>query len=281
MCVDTATKIPLSAYFAYNFAGTVSDCSVLGIGQLRASASNFIPNETTSNSIGSQTHVLPSDGSSNVALTSDRPPALQATPLTTAPLTYHGEPVQAVQYVYAIFWLPAGYHYEPAGNDSQFELLISRYFKDVSESNFYQMLVQYPDNINASPSTSVVFTGGFVDTSPYPQFGNTTDPLLGSDITSEVGRVISSGSLPTGVEYTYYVFTASGINVCADYAIGRRLFTLQYVNGTVTINADPYTALTIGPMSYDSDPGSEKWCLDALCQGDVISPGNSARAVKA
>ena len=90
-------------------------------------------------------------------------------------------------------------------------------------------MVQYPDNINASPSTSVSFGGGFVDTTPYPHAGTTASPLLGQDIINEIGKIISSGSLPSGVNDIYYIFTANGINSCEDQAMTLCTFatTLQ------------------------------------------------------
>jgi hypothetical protein len=140
----------------------------------------------------------------------------QAQPAGTSPLTYHGGPVENRQYAFAIFWLPSGQHFEPVGNDSRFESLISRYFTDSSGSNITQLIVQYPDNINASPTSAVIFGGGYVDTSPYPHPGTTTNPLLGQDVTNEIEKVISSGALPTGTDDAYYVFTADGINFCQD-----------------------------------------------------------------
>ena len=55
----------------------------------------------------------------------------QNQPIGTSPVTYHGGPVEHEEYVYAIFWLPVGYHYEPSGSDALFESLIARYFSDV------------------------------------------------------------------------------------------------------------------------------------------------------
>ena len=418
----------------------------LGLAQFRTSAASPSAYEQTPHytnpestfSPGVRTIAAESSDSSSQTAQSDIP---------ISPVTYHGGPVQLTQYVYAIFWLPTGYHFEPSGNDSEFEVLISQYFHDVSYSNFSQILTQYPDNINGSPTNAVNFAGGFVDTSPYPHAGTIADPLLGSDITNEIERVINTGSLPTGVDDSYYVFTANGINVCEDqgmslctfstaaqpsgfcayhsflqstsnfpyallsvdpsgisggcqitpsqigtstfpygdsiadseislasqeqfdmatdpllsgwyntanttevsnqcagqfglinsttgsniilnndsyiiqeewsnaaggctlsppnyssiqvildpygtsnslsetnyyplsYEIGRQLMTIQYVSGQVTIEADPYTSLTIGPMSVASNRGSEEWCLDASCQADIANLGNGSSSV--
>ncbi len=400
----------------------------LSQGQLRSSAMNLVTGQKELSLKGPLVKVI-SAVQSVAPLVSANSPA-SASPTSTAPLTYHGGPVQQVQYAYAIFWLPAGYHYDI--NDSQFEVLISQYFNDVGGSNFSKLLVQYPDDVNASPTGSLIFGGGFVDTTPYPEPGTVASPLLGQDIANEVQKIISSGSLPTGKDDAYYVFTASGINVCEDqgmtmctfntpqqtgfcayhsyvqsdnyvpyallsvdpsgitggcqisepifpyndpiadseislvsqeqfalqtdplgsawydattaseidnqcagqfglvnstdganvilhdheyilqeewsnaaggctlvpphttsvqvilqpygtsnaltvtnyfplsYAIGRQLFTVHYVTGAMTIQADPNTSLSIGPFSSSSNTGSEEWCLDASCQGEVV-----------
>jgi len=368
--------------------------------------------------------------------------SVQAAPVDGSPLTYHGGPVQHIQYVYAIFWLPVGQHYELVGNDSKFESLISRYFNDVSGSNITRLMIEYPDDINASPSANVVYGGGFVDTTPYPHPGTTTAPILGNDVVNEIQKIVNSGALPTGVDDSYYVFTANGLNVCEDsaltlctfatsqqpagfcayhssvdtspyalisvnpngiaggcqisisgvvsypnndviadsaislvsqeqlnmqsdpysnswydtssttevsnkcagqygnvnltsgyniimnghqyilqqewsndaggctltppvtatiqvtltpyahsnalsptnyfpltYAIGKQLFVVQYSTFSVTINADPNTSLTIGPMSSNSNNGLERWCLDSACSGLVMSLGTGVSSI--
>lgn len=176
---------------------------------------------------------------------------------STSPLTYHGGPVQHVQYAYVIFWLPPGQHYEPVGNDSRFESLVSRYFTDVSGSNFSGVLVQYPDDINASPTEQVVLGGGYVETAPYPHVGNKTDPLLGSDITNEIENVISTGSLPTGEDDSYYVITGNGIDVCEDSGLTMCTFsTPQQPSGF---------------CAYHSYLGSFSYALLAVSSGCQIS----------
>ncbi len=184
----------------------------LSLGQLRSAASFGTTHNGASlaNSQSPATSIAPKAA---FALSSQ---PVENQPIGTSPVTYHGGPVEHVMYAYVIFWLPPGYHYEPSGSDAVFESLVARYFSDVGGSNLTQLLVQYPDNVNASPSSSVVFGGDFVDTSPYPAAGTTSAPLLGQDMVSEIESVASSGSLPMGVDDAYFVFTANGINVCED-----------------------------------------------------------------
>ncbi len=201
----------------------------LSLGQSR-SASSF---STPQNGVSSQNNLtLTNSVTSQDAFTLNSQPSLNQ-PIGTSPLTYHNGLVEHEEYVYAIFWLPPGYHYEPSGSDAIFESLIARYFSDVGGSNLTQLLVQYPDEINASPTSNVIFGGDFVDTSPYPHAGTTAAPLLGQDVTNEIDKVISSGSLPQGVDDSYFVFTANGINVCEDQAMTMCTFATSAQPGRI------------------------------------------------
>lgn len=239
------------------FIGVFLVVPALSVGQTRSSAAVFSPgrNAPFSNGLDTQSS---SNFENNVPPVSvDTGSSINQPVVGSSPLTYHGGPVQHIQYAYAIFWLPAGYHYEPAagGNDTRFESLISRYFNDVSDSNISQLIVQYPDDINASPSNTVVFGGGFVDTDPYPASGTQASPLTGQEIGNEIKNVIASGSLPTGVDDTYYVFTANGINVCEDSAMTMCTFpTTQLPSGLCAYHSYlsgnpefPYALLSVEP----------------------------------
>jgi flagellar basal body-associated protein FliL len=187
----------------------------LSLGPFR-SASSF---NTPQNRVSTQNNLpLGTSVTSQYAFTLNSQPS-QNQPIGTSPLTYHGGPVEHEEFAYAIFWLPPGYHYEPSGSDSLFESLVARYFSDVGGSNLTQLLVQYPDDINGSPTSNVIFGGDFVDTSPYPHAGTVAAPLLGQDVTNEIEKVVTSGSLPQGINDAYFVFTANGINVCEDQAM--------------------------------------------------------------
>ena len=63
------------------------------------------------------------------------------------------------------------------------------------------------------------------------------------------------------------------------YAIGNQLFVVHYSSGIIAINADPNTSLSIGPMSSQSNPDLEEWCLDSSCLGVVVNLGNGAAPV--
>lgn len=142
-------------------------------------------------------------------------PATSENP-SSSPVTYHGGPIQVQENVYLIFWLPTGQHFEPSGNDSNFEALITRYFNDIGGSQFYGILTQYPDTLDGSPTRTVHLAGAFVDSEPYPAVGNQTSPIFGSQIIGQIQNYIGSGSIPVGIDSVFLVFTAFGINTCQD-----------------------------------------------------------------
>ena len=72
-------------------------------------------------------------------------------------LPYNGGPVMHPSNVYTIFWLPNGYSYG-AVSDANYENLINRFFTDLSGSQYYDILTQYPDT-NA-PLTHTNALGG-------------------------------------------------------------------------------------------------------------------------
>jgi hypothetical protein len=201
--------------------------------------------------------------------------------VSSAPVTYHGGQVQDEQNAYAIFWLPSGYTYDPTGSNSNYEFLISRYFEDIGGSSFYKLLVQYPDDINASPSATANFGGAFVDTTPYPHNGSLTNPLQGQDIQNEVQRIISSGSLPVGPDYSYYVFTANGTNSCENQQAGICSYsTTQEPQGYCAY----HSYLTVGSsvVTYANildNPSGNSNCLLTLSEiGASQFPNNDAYA---
>ncbi len=163
-----------------------------------------VPSQPKSEGVAKNDHGIPS-------------PASSADPSASA-VTYQGGPIQLQQNVYLIFWLPSGQHYEPTGSDTFYEQLITDYFEDVGGSQFYEILGQYPDTLDGAPTTTVHVGGVFVDSSPYPESGNQSSPLLGTDIISEVETYLATGAFPIGIDDEFYVFTAYGIDSCQTSA---------------------------------------------------------------
>jgi hypothetical protein len=138
-------------------------------------------------------------------------------------VTYHGGPVLKSPALYAIFWLPNGDHFEPAGvgysaawnSDGRYEALMMRYLQDVSNTPYYQILTQYYDTGGAIPPTTH-FANYAIDTHAYPHAGTTGDPLLDSDLQHEVEAVRQAKGWPDGLGAVYFLFTAYGIQSCSD-----------------------------------------------------------------
>jgi hypothetical protein len=146
------------------------------------------------------------------------------TPRTTQlPLQYWDGPVEQTSTTYAIFWLPPGVHYEAAAtaaSDTNYESLIERYFNDVGNSSLYNMLTQYPDNVNGLPQNASTFGGAYIDTSAYPGGrGTGPNPLLDTDIEQEVLNAISANASKgwtATATHQFFVFTGFGVESCFD-----------------------------------------------------------------
>jgi hypothetical protein len=126
-------------------------------------------------------------------------------------LTYHGGPIMKTDTTYAIYWAPSGHPI-----DAGYQSLINRYFQDISGTKFYNILTQYYMTGGKHIANQSPFGGSWVDTTPYPHVGNGSDPLTDADIQASVLRAISANGWPLGLHAQYFVFTAQGIESCAN-----------------------------------------------------------------
>ncbi len=138
-------------------------------------------------------------------------------------LIFHGGPVLSGNTAYAIFWAPSGYSF-PSG----YESLIERYLKDDSvdtskdlTSNVYYAATQYS---GLSAATNV--GGSYTDTT---QFTNdcrdraTAICVSDAQIARELNNLVTGGTVPSGSNYIYFVFTPPGVGSC--YSRGSCSFT--------------------------------------------------------
>lgn len=118
---------------------------------------------------------------------------------------------------YSIFWLPNGNSFEQSsGNNSAYMSLIDRFLNDTSGSAYYNILNQYPDNVNGTPLDRSVLGASYLDTTPYPVAGTQTAPLHDSDIQAEITRAIKANNWTPGPDKMFHVFTGYGIESCFD-----------------------------------------------------------------
>jgi hypothetical protein len=140
-------------------------------------------------------------------------------------VTDHGGPVMQAPTVFLIFWLPSGFHYDSsstAAADTTYESLMSRFFTDMSGSNYLNIMSQYPGvcgppNIsNQTPCFGGVTVGGTtIDTSAYTTHaGTTASPLSDADMQAEVRRFITAKQLTPGLNTEFFVFVGAGVVVC-------------------------------------------------------------------
>jgi Phosphate-induced protein 1 conserved region len=139
-------------------------------------------------------------------------------------VTNHGGPVMHSVTNYAIFWLPAGYHFDTwaidrayvNASDAGFEALVGQYLRDLSDTAYYSIVQQYTDS-SGGPGFASKFGGAWLDTSQYPNSeGSRTNPLQDSDIESEVTKAMSAnGWSAANGNSEFFVFTGQDVFGCA------------------------------------------------------------------
>lgn len=141
-----------------------------------------------------------------------------------------GPVMQTPTSVFLIFWLPTGSVYDTNSNLTppgvgNYETLMQRFFTDLSQSNYFKILTQYPGTCGSNIPTqqscfgsgTITVGGVFVDNqTPYPHAGTQQDPLQDPpDIQGEVQRIITSNNLNAGFNTEFFVFTGANIQECS------------------------------------------------------------------
>lgn len=183
------------------------------------------------------------------------------------PLSYFGGQVLPTTTSYAIFWVPWGSTFEPAGDNIAYETLVQRYLQDVGGTPFYGLASQYSSRwdgnlVTGGPIRNVsTFRGSVLDTYPYPKAGTAYDPLVYTDFLEEVRRVAAVQGWQLDAPSVFFVYTAAGIVTCG--AIGRVCSTAQWCafhagpagGPLVAVVADPAAEPTCAvPRSPNGDP---------------------------
>jgi fimbrial isopeptide formation D2 family protein len=130
-----------------------------------------------------------------------------------------GGPIMPTTNTYLIFWLPSGFHYSEAGGDTAYENQMIKYFQDVGGSQILNTTTQYcsggtcPDG-NSAYKAMTVDTTAFPHQSPTDATGSQTNPLVQSDLNTEVSNVITNKGWPLGLSTMYFVFLPNGVADC-------------------------------------------------------------------
>lgn len=127
--------------------------------------------------------------------------------VTNGNLTYHGGPVMAgTTHVFLIFWEPSTNPVTPKYNQ-----LMTRYFKDISDTGLYENNQQYK-NANGKYPADVVLAGIFLDTQPYP-----ANPMSDGQVQAEVTHAQTVKGWKSSLQNIFFVYTGSGEhNVIGD-----------------------------------------------------------------
>jgi hypothetical protein len=126
----------------------------------------------------------------------------------------------ATSTTYAIYWLPAGMHFEPSGDDASYQRIIDRFLSDIGGTPMYNIVTQYSYDSNhrlviGGPILNKsTFGGWYVDTTPYPHAGSAADPVTLPDLASEVPRALHAAGWAPGADKIFFVFTAANLNIC-------------------------------------------------------------------
>jgi hypothetical protein len=121
---------------------------------------------------------------------------------------------------FVIYWLPPGVALDTTvvGNIGNFESLTQKFFSDISGTNYFNIVTQYPGScgtcvVENFASNPVTLGGAFVDTQPYPHpgalmnAGTRANPLLDSDIQTELRTAISQNKWIVDVNSVFFVIT--------------------------------------------------------------------------
>lgn len=197
-----------------------------------------------------------------------------------------GSIMQTPTTVFLIFWLPTGSVYDTTANLNpagvgNYETLMQRFFTDLSQSNYFKILTQYPgtcgSNVPAQQSCfgsgNITVGGLFVDTRSYPHAGTQQDPLSDPpDIQGEVQRIITNNNLTAGLNTEFFVFTAAGIQECS---FGSCTFSGKGLGQPFCAYHSAFTNANNQPTVYAfiGDVGCGQQVISTAPNGQISSDG--------
>lgn len=206
---------------------------------------------------------------------------------------------------YLIYWIPPGYQLEPGGGDTRFQQLMGQYMQDVGGTSFYNILTQYFDDVGGPVRNVVTLGGSYVDTASYPHAGTVSDPLLDSDISNEIERVIAlkQGAWTSDPDHVYFLFTGFDVQECSgtgadagctfshnreadfcayhDYSASDLIYAyIPVIDSCLNLptahspNGDPIADAVISIVSHEqfeavSDPSLQGWFDNTSYEGEM------------
>src|SRR3984893_3778773 len=142
-------------------------------------------------------------------------------------IPYQGGPTMQTARVFLIFWKPPGYVFDPSVPDGigNYESLAARFFNDVSNTLYLNILSQYPSACASGDCAirkmpGVVTLGGvWPDPRSYPNNrGTIANPLADQDIQDEIQLAVTQNGWTAGPDAVFFVFTAYGVELCQAMA---------------------------------------------------------------
>jgi len=169
----------------------------------------------------------------------------------------HRGPIMQGPTVFLIFW-SAGKNYDSGVADGvgNYQSVITRFFSDISMTDYFGILTQYPGTCGSNQSCrSAVTVGGvFTDTTPYPHAGTKSDPLLDSDIQMEVtSSILKNPRWQPGLNAIFFVFTAENVQECFDASHSQCTGNFCAYHSSFTFNS-PGSSFNGSPVIYSFMP---------------------------
>ena len=201
-------------------------------------------------------------------------PAEAVSPATAHHVTYHGGRLLHSPDVYAVYWLPRGYHFDrSSAGDARYINSSEHYLRWIGGTRYLDVLAQYSPP--RSPiSGSIHFRSAFVDRStPFPHHPSAKDPMHDSDLGKEFEAVASArgwGARNTHANQVFILFIPTRTYLCrfagwktCDYQ-ARRATTIQCGFHTYFID--------YGPLAVVTDPSGNDLCFHSGLSSEVKDP---------
>jgi hypothetical protein len=214
-------------------------------------------------------------------------------PNNTVPVVYHGGPVMRNVTIHAVFWAPAGTHFDgsPSAGVPGYEDLITQFLGDAahdsgSTANVFSVLRQYGDgagdgqySLRFDPTADTVN-----DSHPYPaparqcpSPAGTATCVSDGALQAELDRVIAGSSAERGLSNLWLIFLPPGVDTCLNlgacatsaYAGYHSLFDLGRGPTVYAAIPDPLVELTPAPGSDPEGNPEAESSIDTLAHETV------------
>jgi hypothetical protein len=196
-----------------------------------------------------------------------------AAPAKSHRVTYHSGGLLNSPRVYALFWLPAGYHFDGnSGGDRRYINMATAFLRHVAGSRYLGVLTEY-SRPGKSISSQVHVAGIFVDRSAFPHMVTARHPLFDTDLGNEFENVASGkglGARSTHANQLFILFLPSRTYMCRFS--GQKECSYQ-ARPKTDIQCGFHTYfIDYGPLAVVTDPKGNDLCFHSGLSSEVSDP---------